>query len=96
MKVSVKILVQLDPGYRHSYGKCPQYAFQSKQSKNGAYRRNNYEVLYHRIPSKNQLLKVENKTVIEQTMNFCSVVCWSLVHEIQKQSFIDVFQNRYS
>ena len=69
MKLSVKMLVQLDPGYRHSYGNCPQYAFQSKhKSKNGAYRRNNYKVLY-RIPSKNGLLKVENKTVIEQTMS---------------------------
>ena len=64
------MLVQLDPGYRHSYGNFPQYAFQSKhKSKNGAYRRNNYKVLYHRIPSKNGLLKVENKTVIEQTMS---------------------------
>ena len=70
MKLSVKMLVQLDPGYRHSYGNFPQYAFQSKhKSKNGANRRNNYKVLYHRIPSKNGLLKVENKTVIEQTMS---------------------------
>ena len=70
MKVSVKMLVQLDSGYRHGYGKCPQYAFQSKhKSKNGSYRRNNYKVLYHRIASKNGLVKVENKTVIEQTMS---------------------------
>ena len=74
MKVSVKMLVQLDPGYRHSYGKYPQYALQSKhESKNGAYRRNNYKVLYHRIPSKNEMLKVENKTVIEQTMSTPSI-----------------------
>ena len=30
MKVFMKMLVQLDPRYRHSYGKYPQHAFQSK------------------------------------------------------------------
>ena len=70
MKISVKMLVQLDPSHRHSCGKCPQYVFQSKhKSKNGAYRRNNYKVLYHRIPSKNGLLKVENKQFIEQFLD---------------------------
>ena len=62
MKISVKMLVQLDPSHRHSCGKCPQYVFQSKhKSKNG--------VLYHRIPSKNGLLKVENKQFIEQFLD---------------------------
>ena len=79
MKVSVKMLVQVDPRYRHSYGNYPQYAFQSKhKSIKGAYRRNDkqifmaktcFEVLYDRIPSKNRSLKIENKTVIEQTMS---------------------------
>ena len=48
-----------------------------------------FEVVYHRIPSKIGSLKVENKTLIEQTMS-SSLISYAFesVHTIHVQNFI--------